>query len=356
MRPAASASAAVKAPCMNSPRMISSGMAKKAARQGIDSSSVNSMVRFCACAAPCVIAAGDTARHLRQNDRAGGNADDADRQLIDAVGVIERRDRAGGQEAGDDGVGEQRKLHAHRADGRRSERTEEFAHVGIELGPAQRGERAGAPGIATDQQQLQHAGDQHAPGRRMAGAGKEPDHRERRHHREVEKDRRGGGGGEALQRIEDAAVERDQRDQQQIRKGDARELDRERIAARIFRKTRRQDVDHLRSEQQRQGQQHDLACQQQGENAVGKQAGPLRTPLLAQARIGRHKGGVEGALGEDGAEMIGQPQRHEEGVGGRPGAQHRRQHDVAEKAGDPREQRVAADREDAFNHRSVVPK
>ena len=56
--------------------------------------------------------------------------------------------------------------------------------------------------------------------------------------------------------------------------------------------------------------------------------------LLADARIGRHEGGVEGALGEDRAEMIGQPQRDEEGVGDRPGAEDRRQHDVARKAGE----------------------
>ena len=32
--------------------------------------------------------------------------------------------------------------------------------------------------------------------------------------------------------------------------------------------------------------------------------------------------------------MVGQPQRHEEGVGDRPGAQDRREHDVAHKAGE----------------------
>ena len=37
---------------MNSARMINSGMTKKAARHGIDSSSVNSIARFCALAAP----------------------------------------------------------------------------------------------------------------------------------------------------------------------------------------------------------------------------------------------------------------------------------------------------------------
>ncbi len=59
---------------------------------------------------------------------------------------------------------------------------------------------------------------------------------------------------------------------------------------------------------------------------------------------------MKAPFGEDGAEMVGQPQRDEEGVGHRPGAEHRGQHDVADKAGDAREQREAADREDAFNH------
>ena len=53
-------------------------------------------------------------------------------------------------------------------------------------------------GIAADQQRLEHAGEQHAPGGRMAGGREERRERERRHHREIEQDRRRGGGGEAL--------------------------------------------------------------------------------------------------------------------------------------------------------------
>ncbi len=67
----------------------------------------------------------------------------------------------------------------------------------------------------------------------MAGGRKERRKRQRHHHRQIEQDRRGGGGGETLQRIEDAAIERHQRDQQQIGKGDAGEIDREREAAGI---------------------------------------------------------------------------------------------------------------------------
>ncbi len=114
---------------------------------------------------------------------------------------------------------------------------------------------------------------------------------------------------------------------------------------------RRQHIDHDRRESQRHRQQHDLACQQQRENAVGEQPGAHRPALLANAGIGRNERGIEGALGEDGAEMIGQAQRDKEGVGHRPGTEDGGQDDVADKAGHPRQQRQPADREHAVNHR-----
>ena len=48
--------------------------------------------------------------------------------------------------------------------------------------------------------------------------------------------------------------------------------------------------------------------------------------------------------------MVGQPEGDEEGVGDRPGAQYRRQHDVADKAGNARDERKAADRENSLDH------
>jgi hypothetical protein len=68
-------------------------------------------------------------------------------------------------------------------------------------------------------------------------------------------------------------------------------------------------------------------------------------------RVGRHVGGIERAFGEQRAEMIGQPQRDEKSVGHRPGAKHRGEHDIADKAGDPRHQRQPADRQNPINHR-----
>ena len=96
--------------------------------------------------------------------------------------------------------------------------------------PAEFRQHLVAARVECDQPDLEAAGDQHAPGRRVSGGRKEGRERERRHHRQIEQDRRRGRRREALQRIEDAAIERHQRDQQQIGKGDAREIDREREA------------------------------------------------------------------------------------------------------------------------------
>ena len=96
--------------------------------------------------------------------------------------------------------------------------------------------------------------------------------------------------------------------------------------------------------------QHNLAREQQREDAVGEQPRGIGAALLAHPRIGRHEGGIERAFGENRAEMVGQPQRDEKSIGDRPRAQHRRQHDVAQKAGDARKQRQAADGEKASDH------
>ena len=250
-------------------------------------------------------------------------------KLIDAVGVIERRDRAGGEKARNDGVGEQRKLHAGGADGRRTERAKEFAHIRIEHGLAEARQHVGAPGVAHHQREFENAGDEHAPGGGVARGREEHGERKRRHHRQIEQDRRRGRRREMMDRIQDAAIERDQRHQQQIRKGDAGQFGREREAVRIGVEARRQHRNHLRREHERDGEQHGLHRNHQREDAVGEQLGRVRPVLGADARIGRHEGGVEGALGKDRAEMIGQPQRDEEGVGDRACAQDRGQHDVA---------------------------
>ena len=63
--------------------------------------------------------------------------------------------------------------------------------------------------------------------------GKERRQRQRRHHRQIEEDRRRRGAGKAVHHVEHAAIQRHQRDQQQIGKRDPGQLDREFAAHRI---------------------------------------------------------------------------------------------------------------------------
>ena len=81
----------------------------------------------------------------------------------------------------------------------------------------------------------------------------------------------------------------------------------------------------------------------------------LGAALLADARIGRNEGGVKRALGENGPEMVGQAKGDKEGVGRGPGAEDGGQHDIADKAGHPRQQRQPAYRNHAINHRWTRP-
>ena len=62
-----------------------------------------------------LVAGREPPRHFRQQHRAHGDADDPDGQLVDAVGVIERGERTGWQIGRDHRIGEQRELHAARA-------------------------------------------------------------------------------------------------------------------------------------------------------------------------------------------------------------------------------------------------
>ena len=77
-------------------------------------------------------------------------------------------------------------------------------------------------------------------------------------------------------------------------------------------------------------------------------------PLAMDMGVGRHERRVERAFGENRPEMIGQPERHEKRVRDRPGAEDRRQHDVAREAGQPRKERIAADGEDTTEHQPLL--
>ncbi len=178
-------------------------------------------------------------------------------------------------------------------------------------------------------------------------------HRQRHHHRQVEQDRCRRGRREARQRVEDAAIKRHQGHQRKIGKGDAGEFDREREAAGVLGKARCQQRDHRRREDECDREEDRQAREQQREHAVREQTGRRRPTLLADACIGRHEGRVESAFGEYHPEMVREPQGDEKRVGDRARTEHGGQQDIPGKAREARQQRQAADGEDASEHWSA---
>ena len=104
------------------------------------------------------------------------------------------------------------------------------------------------------------------------GARKKRRQRQRHHHREIEEDRRRRRAGKAMHDVEHAAIERHQRDQQQIGKGDPRQLDREPPLLGVLGEARRENAHGLRHEQPGDDEQDQLREKQQREDAVGEQS------------------------------------------------------------------------------------
>ena len=188
----------------------------------------------------------------------------------------------------------------------------------------------------------------------MPGGGEERGERQRNDDREVQQDRCGRGTRIAVHHVEDRAIERDDRDQQQVGKGDPRELDRERAPLGIVGEPRRQERHDLRHEDERKHEQQRLHDQEQREDAVSELPCGRIARAAAQMRIGRHECRVERAFGEDGPKMIGQPLRDHERVRQRPGAEDRGHDDVAGEPRKPRQQRKAAEGEDSPQHRLLL--
>ncbi len=115
-------------------------------------------------------------------------------------------------------------------------------------------------------------------------------------------------------------------------------------------KAGRKQLDRLRREDERQREQHDLGREQERKDAVAEKFSRIGAALGANARIGGNECGIERTFGKDGAEMVRQPKGNEERIGHRPGAEERREHDVAGKAGEAGEQRKAANGENPLDH------
>ena len=281
--------------------------------------------------------------HLRQQHRAGRNADDADRQLIDAIGVIDRRHRACGQQRGDDRIGEERDLEPRRANDGGSERGEEASHVRAPARAQRAPENARAPRVDDKQRELQRARGRDPPSGRVSRVREQERKRERADHREIQEHRRESGGREPPLRVERARQQRDERDEREIRERHARERNRERELARLVFEAWGEQSDERRRERPRERQERELAHEQKRADLREKALRRRRATRLEHARVGRHESRVEGAFAEDRAEMIGQPERDIECVGERARAKRRAEHHVAHEPCRARHERQSRD-------------
>ncbi len=275
--------------------------------------------------------------------------EDADRELVKPFRVRDRGDAAVGEHGRQYGVGEHGDLRTGRADHRRPEHDEEIAHP-WPVWLAQPLEDADASRRPHQETQFERARDSHAPARRIAGVRKQIGDRERRHHGEVHEVRREGRQGESAMGVERAHVQREERHEQEIGEGDAREIDGEREFLRPVVEAGRQQPDELRREDPDQKQDDDLRSEQQRIDLAGEFLGRLASLLLQRLSVTGNEGGVEGALAEDGAETVRQALGDEKGVRNETRAHHGRLHGERKEAGDAREKREAADRKEIANH------
>jgi hypothetical protein len=209
----------------------------------------------------------------RNEERCRQRADHADGKLIDAVGVIKRGERAGREERGDQRVGEERKLHAARADDRGAKRLQEAARRLIEARHAQPDADPMRLGVSPDQEHDGEARKQNAPSRGVAGVGEQGREKQRGDDRQVEKNGRAGGGGEAVVGVEDAGEQRLDRHEREIGEGDAGERDGEVEARRIVDEARSEHAHDPWREQQREAQEREIDGDQSRRDLIGEELG-----------------------------------------------------------------------------------
>ncbi len=96
--------------------------------------------------------------------------------------------------------------------------------------------------------------------------------------------------------------------------------------------------------------QHEIDGDQSRSDLVGEELGGGEPRLFERARVSRDEGRGERPFGEDGAEMVGEAERDEKGVGHGPRAKDCRHDHVADKAGEARDEREPADGGNAPDH------
>ena len=195
------------------------------------------------------------------------------------------------------------------------------------------------------ERELEHAAREHRPRKDEHRRIEMPREQERTDdERDVEERRGEGRDREPAPGVEDPGGERDERDEQDVRKGDPQHRHRQAELLGARGEPGRGDVDDQRGRGDAE-RRRDHEREEEGRRHAVHQVPGL---VLAVSRLvlgeDRHERLREGSFREQAPQQVRDPEGDEEGVGGQPSAEDRGDHRIADEAEDARDQRHPAHR------------
>ena len=192
---------------------------------------------------------------------------------------------------------------------------------------------------------LEEAADEHSGGQAIGRLGQARREEERgQDESHVEEDRRRGRGGEAAVRVEDRLAEGRQRDEEDVRKDPPAESDRQLELSRGFAELTGEKGDEPRRREDatdREGREDE---REGGDDPADERPRLLLAALLRDPRVDGDDRRGHGALADDLAEHVRDPECDEERIRAQPGSERRRDDLVAQVSGDPRDEGERSDR------------
>ena len=307
---------------------MGSDITRSAAVAGSVRNRVNSTERFCRLEASVGVSGLQRARQFRQKNDRHRNANHAERQLVEAVGLRKRRHRL--VLSGRDRRADQRvDLGDAAGDCRRRCKPKQPLDVRRQPRPPEAYRHAGMAHGDPDDGELHDAGSQHTPGEPVAdcavvGAGI-PGIKQHPDQDDVEEYRRDRGGKIASQRIQHAGHHCPKRHADQVGEHDGGkrygEVELRRVVGVARRHHRRHDKRHREFHQDGEHGQHRKQDAEHFFREAPRTVGTVGLDLLGEQR---HEGGVEGAFREQPAERVGKLEGGIKGARHRAGAECRR--------------------------------
>jgi hypothetical protein len=174
--------------------------------------------------------------------------------------------------------------------------------------------------------------------------------------RDVEQGRRERGRGEARQRIEYAREERHQANEDQIGKGDLRQIDREGELLRLVAPAGADYPHEGRHEDDENDGDRHQDRHEHGQHFLGEALGLVHAAFAVEALAEQgHEALAERALAEQAAEQIGDDEGQGEHVGGHAGAHHPAEDHLPAEAEDAADKRQPADRAGCLDEVHLCP-